>query len=61
MKENKEELGNKIRIIENENNVCKIQLEQNNEEINSIKNKIKQKENLSMKFPYKKIIKLLRP
>ena len=54
LKGKKEELGNKIKILENENNIYKIQLEQNNKEMNLIKNKLKQKDNNNLKFPYKK-------
>ena len=54
LKSKKEELGNKIKIIENENNIYKIQLEQNNKEISIMKNKLKNTENSYMKFPYKK-------
>ena len=54
LKGKKDELANKIKIIENENNIYKLQLEQNNKEMSSIKNMFKQKENNYMKFPYKR-------
>ena len=54
LKGKKEELEKNIKIIENENNIYKMQLEQNNKEIASIKNKLKNTENNYMKFPFKK-------
>ena len=54
LKGKKEELVNKIKIIENENDIYKKQLEQNNKEILLIKNQLKNAENSYMKFPYKK-------
>ena len=55
LKGKKDELGIKIKIIENENNIYKLQLEQTNKEIASIKNQLKQtKNNNNMNFPYKK-------
>ena len=54
LKSKKEELGNKIKIIENENNIYKIQLDENNKEIALMKNKLKNTENNYIKFPYKK-------
>ena len=45
LKSKKEELGNKIKTIENENNIYKIQLEENNKEIALMKNKLKNTEN----------------
>ena len=45
LKGKKEELEKNIKIIENENNIYKMQLEQNNKEIASIKNKLKNTEN----------------
>ena len=54
LKGKKEELEKNIKIIENENNIYKMQLEQNNKEIALIKNKLKNTENNYMKFPFKK-------
>ena len=54
LKDKKEELNKKIKIIENENNIYKLQLEQNNKEMASIKNQLRQVKNNNMKFPYKK-------
>ena len=54
LKGKKEELEKNIKIIENENNIYKIQLEQNNKEIDLMKNKLKNTENNYMKFPFKK-------
>ena len=41
LKDKKDELNKKIKIIENENNIYKLQLEQNNKEMISIKNQLK--------------------
>ena len=54
LKGKKEELEKNIKIIENENNIYKMQLEQNNKEIDLMKNKLKNTENNYMKFPFKK-------
>ena len=53
LKDKKDELNKKIKIIENENNIYKLQLEQNNKEMISIKNQLKQVKNNNMNFPYK--------
>ena len=53
LKDKKDELSQKIKIIENENNIFKLQLEQNNKEMTSIKNQLKQAKNNNIKFPYK--------
>jgi len=55
LKGKKDELGIKIKIIENENNIYKLQLDQTNKEITYIKNQLKQTNNdNNMNFPYKK-------
>ena len=54
LKGKKEELEKNVKIIENENNIYKMQLEQNNKEIDCMKNKLKNTENNYMKFPFKK-------
>ena len=53
LKDKKDELNKKIKIIENENNIYKLQLEQDNKEMISIKNQLKQVKNNNMNFPYK--------
>ena len=53
LKDKKDELNKKIKIIENENNIYKLRLEQNNKEMISFKNQLKQVKNNNMNFPYK--------
>jgi hypothetical protein len=53
LKEKKEELNNKIKIIENENQIYKIQLEENNKEIDSMKTQLIKKQENILSFPYK--------
>ena len=45
-----------IKIIDNENNIYKLQLEQNNKEMASIKNQLKMTQTNYMNFPFKKTI-----
>ena len=54
LKNQKDELANKIKIIDNENNIYKLQLEQNNKEMASIKNQLKMTQTNYMNFPFKK-------
>ena len=53
LKNQKDELANKIKIIDNENNIYKLQLEQNNKEMASIKNQLKMTQTNYMNFPFK--------
>ena len=47
--------SNKKEIVDNKNNIYKLQLEQNNKEMASIKNQLKMTQTNYMNFPFKKI------